>query len=177
MDSDLFHKLTADEAQILLRDFLDSEKRVLEAMDPDAAIEGVRFDYSQSSLRDVLKWMIKRARVHRMPVPEEEPSWIRQAHRDGLIEFDDDSKAIILRAANYLGECLSRLPGLRWATGHVDYLHENMPVVAGFRQDDELPFVVVVENVCARILGRGAPITTIDSTIETWKGLCPVVRS
>jgi hypothetical protein len=176
MDYEFFHSLTQDEAHAFLDGFLKSEKPALEGMQSTAVSDGVNFDYSLSSLANVLKWLMKRVHVHRIPVPDEEPDWIRQAHRKGLIEFDDDSRSIILRAAYYLGECCARLPGMRWTTGNVEYLEKNMPVVVGFRLNQELPPLVVIENVFARILGDGAPVTTIDSTIRVWVSELPVVE-
>jgi hypothetical protein len=168
MDYEFFHSMTQDEAHACLNGFLNSEKQALEELKSDALNDGVNLDYSLSSLADVLKWLMKRVRVHRIPVPADEPHWIRQAHHKGLIEFDDNSRVIILRAAYYLGECFARLPRMRWTTGNAEYLQNNMPVVAGFRLNQELPPLVVIENVFARILGDGVPNTNIDSTIGVW---------
>jgi hypothetical protein len=63
---------------------------------------------------------------------------------------------------------MSRLGELRWALGHPDYLYRNMPVIAGFRDGDELPPLVVVENVFTRILVDRADRATIDATINVW---------
>lgn len=103
------------------------------------------------------------------PVPQDVPRWIRQAHKAGITEFDDDSQALLLRAAYYLGECFARLPDLYWATGDPEYMEKHMPVVAGFRSDEELPPLVVVENLFARIVGDAHPSKEIDETIEVWK--------
>ena len=173
MDYEFFDSLNSEEAQALLNSFLESQRKALEEMTPVAARDGVVLDYSLSSLADALKWMIKLVRVHHAPVPAEEPWWIRQAHPDGLIEFDDNSRTVILRAAYYLGECFARLPGMRWAIGNPEYLEKNMPIIAGFRHDEELGPLVVIRNVFARILGHGMPVAEIDSTIEVWKGFIP----
>jgi hypothetical protein len=173
MDYDFFQSLTAEGARAYLNRFLEVERQALEDMKPAAAREGVSLDYSMSTLADALKWMAKRVRIERLPVPAGEPWWIRQAHRDGVAEFDDDSKSIVLRAAYYLGECFARRPGLRWTTGNSEYMEKNMPVVAGFRLDQELPPIVVIDNMFARIAGDGGPLTRIDSTIEVWSRDCP----
>ncbi len=169
MDYEFFESLTVDQAQRFLNDFRESQEQTLEELRPFAADDGVKLDHALSSLPDALKWMVKRVRVHWIPVPDNEPSWIRQAHPEGLIEFDDDSKTMIFLAAYYLGECFAHLPGMRWATGNVEYMGKHMPVVGGFCLDDELPPLVVIRNMFARILGRGAPITGIDSTIKEWQ--------
>ena len=173
MDYAFFESLTMAEATSYLQRFLAVEKEALEEMKPVAAREGVVLDYSLQSLAHVLKWMVKRVRIRRIPVPEDEPQWIRQAHSEGIMEFDDDSKTVVIRAAYYLGECFSRLSGMRWTTGNVEYIHKNMPVVAGFQGDDELPPLVVVDNMFARIVGDWASPTRIDSTIQVWLLKCP----
>lgn len=173
MDYEFFESLTAAEAQAFLNAFRTSQEEAVARMTPAAANEGICLDFSLSSLADVLKWMIKSVHVHHVPVPEEEPWWIRQAHPNGLVEFDDDSKTMLLRAGYYLGECFARLRGVHWAVGDVEYMQGNMPVIAGFRNADELPPLVVIENMFARIVGGGEPTTRIGATIEVWIGLCP----
>jgi hypothetical protein len=173
MDYQFFHSLTHDEGQMFLIRFRESERLGLESLRPEAAEEAVGFDYSLSTLPGALRWMVRKAHVRRVPLPMEEPAWIRQAHPNGMIEFDDESKATILRAAYYLGECFARLPGLRWTTGDVEYLHKNMPVVAGFQLDDQMPPLVIVENLFAQILGDDAPEYDIDATVEVWIAKCP----
>jgi hypothetical protein len=42
--------------------------------------------------------MLARVGFHRVPVPESEPWWIRQAHAEGILEFNDSSKHVILYA-------------------------------------------------------------------------------
>ena len=69
--------------------------------------EGVACDYSITTLAAVLKWMVKRLRIDRSPVPPDVPWWIRQAHCEGLTEFDNESKTLLLRAAYYMGECFA----------------------------------------------------------------------
>jgi hypothetical protein len=168
MDYEFFHALTAEEAQEFLDRFRQLEHAALQAMLPNAASDGVALNYSISSMVPALKWMMRQTRVQRVPVPEDEPAWIREAHASGLIEFDESSKSMILRAAYYLGESFARLPGMRWTTGDVEYIEKNMPVVAGFQNDEELPPLVVVKNLFARILGNGKPESEIDATIAVW---------
>ena len=173
MDYEFFHSLTADQAQTYLDSFREVEREAIDKMMPLVADDGCNMDYSLSTLGHLLKWMVKTVRVDRVPVPDEVPSWIRQAHPDGLTEFDEGSKTIVLRTAYYLGECFARLPELRWATGNIEYLYKNMPVVTGFQFDKELPPLVVVDNMFAIIAGDGGPPARIDTTIEVWKGFCP----
>jgi len=173
MDYEFFDSLTSDEARAFLAEFRASQERVLEEIGPHAARAGVPMNFSLSSLPDVLKWMVNRVRVHRVPVPRDEPWWIKQAHAGGLTEFDDDSKPMVLLAAYYLGECFARLTGLCWSTGDEEFLHKHMPVIKGFAVDKELPPLVVVSNMFLRILGDNGPESRINETIETWKGFLP----
>jgi hypothetical protein len=172
MDYEFFQSLTLEDAQTFLDRFLEVERQGMGEIWDQAARDGVPCDYSIGTLGDVLKWIVKEVRVRRVPVPEEVPWWIRQAHKDGLVEFDEDSKTLLLRAGYYLGECFARLPGLRWATGDPDYMEKHMPVVAGFRGDLELPPLVVVENMFARVVADGGSLERIDSTLEVWLKDC-----
>jgi hypothetical protein len=170
---EFFESLTLEEAHAYFQRFLTVERQAVEEMKPAAAARGLELNYSMSSLADVLKWMMEGARAVRVPVPEDEPWWIRQAHADGLIQFDEDTKTMILRAAYYIGECFARLPGLRWTTGDLEYMQQKMPVIAGFRNDQELPPLVVMDVVFARVIGRGLPATEADETIRVWLNKCP----
>jgi hypothetical protein len=168
-----FESLTPEEAQTYFERFLAVEREALEEMRPAAAARGLELDYSVSSLADVVKWMMEAAHVVRVPVPESEPWWIRQAHADGLIEFDDDTKTMILRAAYYLGECFARLPRLHWTTGDLEYIQQKMPVIAGFQDGCELPPLVVAEVLFVRVVGRGLPVAQVNTTIDVWLKKCP----
>lgn len=176
MDYEFFHSLSADESRAYLNGFLEVEQQAMECLRPAASENGCQMDYSLQSLPNFLKWIVKSTRINHIPLPKDEPWWIRQAHPAGLAEFDDESKTLVLRSAYYLGECFARLPGLRWATGNIEYLYKNMPVIAGFQFDKEMPPLIVVENMFARIVGKAGPLAKIDSTIEVWKGFCPSAR-
>ncbi|MGD9723220.1 MAG: hypothetical protein AB7O59_17945 [Pirellulales bacterium] len=173
MDYAFFESLSADQAQQYLQRFRDVEREALEQMIPSAAVDGIRLEYSVDLLPAVLKWLLTHVHFHYVPIPDEEPSWIKQAHPRGILEYDEDSKSIVMRAGYYLGECFARLPGLRWSTGDPRYMGKHMPVIAGFRGGDEMPVLVVVDNVFAGILGGEKPMTRIDSAIDTWFALRP----
>jgi hypothetical protein len=177
MNFALFDSMSLDEARDHLNGFLESERLALESMRPAAEEAGVVMDYSLSSLPHVLKWILKRVRFVRVPLPASEPEWIRQAHPEGIIEFNEESKYLILRCAYYMGECFVRShPALRWATGDPEYIEKNMPVVAGFTSDKEMATMMIVKNVFTRILGYNAPITDIDRALNTWTGYLPSSR-
>ena len=168
MDYAFFESFTPDQATEFLNHFLAMERQALEELVATAERDGIHLDYSLASLPDVLKWMMRQVSFRWASLPPEEPEWIRKAHPHGVLEFDDASKAMISRAACYLGECFARLPGMRWTTGNLEYMEKNMPVVAGLRQGDELPPLEVVENLYSRIAGGDGPITDIDRAINAW---------
>jgi hypothetical protein len=173
MDYESFHAMSAEVAHAYLDRFLEVERTEIAETAALAANDGVQFDYSIETLPDCLKWMAKRVRIYRTPLPEEVPDWVKQTHPQGLTDFDDDSKTILLRASYYFGECLARLPGLRWTTGDVEYMQMNMPVIAGFKDSDELPSMVVVENMFKKLAADGAPESGIDATIDVWLSKVP----
>jgi hypothetical protein len=49
----------------------------------------------------------------------------------------------------------------------------NMPVIAGFKDSDELPSMVVVENMFKKLAADGAPESGIDATIDVWLSKVP----
>ncbi len=168
MDYEYFQSLSKEAARDCLASLLDSQRQATPAMVAAAAHDGVSLDFSLSSLPDAMKWMLKRVGVHRRQWDDAVPWWVQHTDPKGFIDFNDDSLTTLLYAGYYLGECFSRLPSLRWDIGSPDYMECNMPVVVGFRNALELPPLEVVENVFTRILGRGAPVTSIDSTLEVW---------
>ena len=139
MNFEFFESLTLEQARDHLREFIGTESAAWEGMRSAAQHAGVTMDYSVVSLSPFLKWIVQQVQVVRIPVPASEPKWIREAHKDGLIDFEQESKSLILRAAYYLGETFVRShPSLGWTTGNPEYLEKNMPVVAGFRSGLEM---------------------------------------
>ena len=175
MNYAFFEALSPDQAAAYLTAFLNAEREALTAWQPLAGRDGVEFDFAMTTLPGVLKWMVANVHGHWVPLGEDEPEWIRQAHPQGAFEFDEDSKSIILRAAYYLGECFARLPGHRWSTGNTQYVQHNMPVITGFRNDLELPPLVVMDNVAAKIHEDGKPLSKVDSMVDVWKNHSPFV--
>ena len=87
MDDEFFVSLTAEQATAYLNRFLVVEHQGVEELSAAASREGIHLDYSLSSLPSVLKWIVKKVRVERVPVPEDEPWWIRQAHKVRVSHF------------------------------------------------------------------------------------------
>jgi hypothetical protein len=99
------------------------------------------------------------------------PWWIKASPRypEHLIDFDADSRILVVRAAYYLGAAfVNEHPGLSWATGRRDTAEQNMPVVTGFREQLELAPMLVAENLFLRMLGDKADPSIIDSAMEYW---------
>lgn len=171
MNFSLFETVNPAEAHEHLKGFLDTERVAMNAMIAAAKHAGVKMDYSLGTLPSVLKWIMSAVTVTRVPVSDTEPKWIREFHKDGLIEFPEQSKYLILRAAYYLGECFVRASAaLSWTVGDPEYIEKNMPVVAGFRGRMELAPMMVCENTFAAILGDGEPESVIDVMVRSWIG-------
>jgi hypothetical protein len=170
MNFELFESMTPEEAKDHLEGFLATERVALQQMEPAAKAAGIALDYSLATLPAFLKWLTGHLHIVRVPVPESEPDWVRNYHKDGFITFTDESKYLILRAAYYLGECFVRSnKALRWAVGNPEFIEKNMPVVTGFRFDKELAPMMVCENLFMRILGDGAPSTHFDTMVDSWR--------
>ncbi len=170
MDYHFFDKLTPQDAQEYFDNFLACERIALEQWTPVMQQARLVVDYSLSSLPSILKWMLGTVHYRRVPIPDSEPDWIKQAHKDGLIEFDETSRVVMLRAAYYMGECFVRTyPCLRWAIGNREYMEKNMPVVTGFSHEEELPVAVVVENIFSRVLRGAAGANAFEELIEVWR--------
>ncbi len=146
----------------------------MEGLTEVAQQSGVVMDYSLTSLKRALKWILSGVKVVRVPVPSTEPEWVREFHKDGLIDFPEESKYLILRAAYYLGECFTRADDkLRWAVGRSDTVEKHMPVVAGFRHEKEIAPMLVCENLIKRVRGYASPEAHIDVMVDTWTKLMP----
>ncbi len=110
----------------------------------------------------------------RVPVPDTEPKWVRDFHKQGLTEFAEESKVLILRAAYYLGESFTRASGaLSWTIGNAELIEKNIPVISGFRSGTEMAPMMVCENVFGRILSGGVPESDVDRMVEAWARQVP----
>ena len=169
MDFNFFESLTCEESQAFLERFIICEREAVESMHELSCKAGIFLDYQLDSLSHNLKWFLGMVRIKRIPVPENEPEWVRQFHKDGLVHFEEDSKSLVLRAAFYLGETFVRFNSkLSWAVGNPEFIQKNMPVVTGFQSGRELATIMVLENVFLRILGDAAPQLDIDRMVDTW---------
>jgi hypothetical protein len=110
-------------------------------MEAAARLAGIPLDYSVSSVPAVLKWLLGMVGTVGRAKDESLPDWIKssQPYRSDLFDFDDLSKDLILQGGFYLGETfIQSFQGLSWDTGEPGFVQENMPVVKGFQDGDEM---------------------------------------
>lgn len=171
MSAELFQSMSKEAAQLLLAEFLRDGKANIGIVIAHASRNGVNCDYSIESLAAFLHWAFSEMKtVPREPNPDV-PEWIRSTedYQSGLFDFDDRSKNLICFAAYYLGECfVGAYPKLKWSTGNQEFHQANMPVVAGFSDDDELPPMLLMENLFRRAIKRPDRVVGIDTAIATW---------
>jgi hypothetical protein len=174
MNLSFFQSLSIHEARDHLDGFINTEALAIEAMRPAVVRANVAMDFSIASLPRFFRWMLPNIEVTRIPVPQTEPDWIREFHKDGLIEFTEESKYIILRTAYYLGACFVRTNNrLSWGIGNIDSIEKNMPVITGFRFAMEMAPMMICENAISGILGGGKSEAVIDTMISSWVGFMP----
>ena len=166
-----FRSLSPDEAADCLEGFLSTGRSNSEKMAAAAGEAGVVADLSLPSVPGVLKWLLGMVRT----VGREEdgmlPDWIRssQPYRSDLFEFDDLSKDLVLQGGFYLGESFVRsFERLAWGAGGPGLVQENMPTVRGFEDGDEMPAVLIVNNLFRRVLVDPGRLTDIDGAVEFW---------
>jgi hypothetical protein len=179
MDFSFFESLSKQEAEAFLKNYLGVEsKAVLEMI---AAIEkdNILADFSIQSIPGVLKWLFDKIKTIPKQVDETLPKWIREcdSYLNGLFDFDEPSKVLILRASYYWGECFVRYSDiLSWTIGNSETAEQNMPVVAGFVDEIEMAPLLIVENLFLRILADGAPYEDINRAIESWLSDIPKTK-
>jgi hypothetical protein len=176
MDYKFFESLDQESAEVFLKRFLELEKHGVEDMQKDAQKEGINMNYSLESLPKVLKWVSSNLKITRIPVPETEPEWIRQFHKEGLIEFYEESKINILRVSYYFGETFIKVnKSLSWAVGNPENIEKNMPVITGFRYNKEMAPMMIMENTFLDMISlpKGTSLTKIGTMINKWLSFCP----
>lgn len=171
MEAELFQNMSKEVAQQILAEFQADGKANIDIVIAHANQVGVECDYSVESLPAFLHWAFSKMQtIPREPDPDV-PDWIRSTedYRKGLFDFDDRSKNLICFVAYYLGECFVRLfPKLKWGTGNQELHQANMPVVTGFGSEEELPPMLVIENVFRRAIKRPDRVGGIDTAVATW---------
>jgi hypothetical protein len=171
MDFAFLESLTKKEAETFLENYINVESKAVTTMVAEAEKDGINADFSIKTASYVLNWMLEKIKTVTKEIDSSLPAWIREcdSYASGLVDFDEPSKVIILRASYYLGECFIRYSDrLSWATGNPDTAEQNMPVITGFMGRVEMAPMLVTENLFLRILIDGAPNEDIDRAIESW---------
>jgi hypothetical protein len=172
MDYQRFRSLEAVEAEQLLTTYLEIGQSNAAAMAAFASTAGVHADFSISSVPTVLGWLHGMLRTMEREVDPRLPEWIRSSstYREGLFDFDEPSKALVLQASYYLGESFVRsFNRLRWSVGAKDFVQENMPVVAGFSDDAEMPTLIVSNNLFRRAIADSSRTSDFEAAVGFWR--------
>lgn len=171
MNRQLLRSLSPLDATELLEAFLHTGRSNSGNMAMAARVEGVLADYSASSVPGVLTCLLRMVRTVGRTEDKALPHWIRssQPYRSDLFDFDDPSKDLVLQGGFYLGESFVRsFERLSWGTGERGLIQENMPVVKGFKDGDEMPAVLVVNNLFRRVLVDPERLSDIEGAVEYW---------
>ena len=171
MDFTFFETLSKDDAERFLANFLSVESRVIDETMAQAESEGVTLILGTSSIKPMLSWIFQKLKTTPKAADMTLPHWISatDSYKRGLFNFDQPSKILILRAAYFLGASFVRdYSQLCWGTGKRETALQNMPVIKGFKLNLEMPPILVTQNLAGRIQEQNAPISIVDTAIETW---------
>jgi hypothetical protein len=166
-----FERLSDEEARTFLRNFLNSESDPTFQMLEAAKADDLRVDFSLDSISPLFGWILARVRTMPRQPDETVPAWIRgtRSYSDGLFDFDEPSRALLMQAAFYLGESFARSSNqLSWSTGRRGTAVQGQPVVTGFTNSLELAPIMVTENLFRRILADGADPEVVDQARNAW---------
>jgi len=171
MDFRFFESLTATQAKDYLERFLQVESEAVTKLVLDLLNDGIEADYSIPSIEPVFGWAIESLRWSTAATDSDLPTWITDtpSYASGNFEFDEPSRAIVLRCAYYLGRSfVETIPGLHWSTGPPDRAECNMPIVAGFRHDMGMAVMLITDNLFRRIIADSAPKSEVGRTVDYW---------
>jgi hypothetical protein len=176
MDESFFKKLSPQEANEFLRQFLEVESRLIKETIKQCAAQGIKMDYSVKSILPFLRWVATKMRTTSKEPDPVAPEWLcnHPVYTKHLFDFDEPSGMLITRAGYYMGESFVRTFGnLRWGIGdeheRIKTSEKNMPVVTGFHVGTEMPPVLIVENILREHVSDPKS-KRIKVCIETWCG-------
>lgn len=167
----LFDSLKQSDAQGYLDAFLEFGKSRGFSTLEESVHFTVELDFRLESIPIVLNTLVPKLKTIPKEMDLTLPEFIRntETYKNNLFEFDQKSNYLVLAAAYYLGESFIRnYSFLFWSIGSKETIHANMPVVSGFRFN-ELPPLVIVENLFRGIVSRMKDDTAIDVMINAWK--------
>jgi hypothetical protein len=171
----LFEQMTDAEAVAWQREFLEQERHAWRELVAEAERAGLKTDFSLESVGPILGWLAEQVRT--IPVaPDPSISDDIRSHPSysyALFDFDEPSRALILRGGYYLGEAFVRAhPQLRWGIARRDTAEQRQPAVLGFSNSD-LSVLLVVWNLFGRVVVDPARRADFARTVETWRRFVP----
>ncbi|HEX2084561.1 MAG TPA: hypothetical protein VHF89_02685 [Solirubrobacteraceae bacterium] len=168
MDYAFFETLSPADARAYLDRYLELEPSEIEPTLREARADGVVADYTLDSVAPFLEWLGPRIRAR--PADVDVPDWVRASMEEhgGIRELDEESLPLVLRASYYLGQSFVRDAGLEWGLGRAGRAEFQQPVVTGFRDDADLPPLVVAENL---LIGADQPGfgDRVRTMVATWR--------
>lgn len=171
MKFQFFESLSDREAREYLEDFLRfGRERGMKLLGSSIHFT-VDLDYRLESLAPVLKEVATSARTIPRKDDESLPEWIRatELHEKSLFDFTEPSTILILAAAYYLGETfVQNFKKLCWSTGNKKFAEGNMPVVTGFKGENEMAPLLIAENLIGGVISGIRDEDSIDTAISVW---------
>ncbi|MFO1491133.1 MAG: hypothetical protein U1F77_08870 [Kiritimatiellia bacterium] len=167
MNFHILENMTAGEASAFLAEFLSHGGH-------DKPRLSARADYTMPSLVSVLEEVAGLMQTTERQPDITLPEWIRttESYRDGLFDFDAQSKRLLMWVAFYLGETFVRSNAtLSWGTGAIDFAQCNSPVVRGFQHGLELSVILVTENLLRDICGPKPTPERVWTAVKYWEGM------
>ena len=171
MNFAFFDSLSRSEAEDYLSRFLLEASEGLTETADAARSDGLMIDYSLGSLGTFAMWVLPRLQTTPRAPNLSLPDWIRQTkeYTDGLFDFTESSRILVLRTAFYFGETFVRtFPHLRWGTGDEDSALRHMPVIRNFNRSLELAPLLVVENLFTRVIAEPSQRHSFADAIQHW---------
>jgi hypothetical protein len=172
MNFAFFDSLTTADAEDYLRQFLREASCGFGELAEQAKSACLTTAYSIQSIAPLMLWVLPQLQTIQKSEDPTVPAWIRQTkqYRDGLYEFTESARILVLRSAFYLGESFVRtFPQLRWGIGDEDYAEKHMPVVAGFKSKLELAPILVAENLFCRLISDRSTSQSVATAMEHWR--------
>jgi hypothetical protein len=165
MRFDLFEAMSIDEATNVLDELVNRGPSILR--EEHIEYENVRL----SALASVLLKIGSRLETFPIAADTTVPEFVRNTedYREGLFEFTEESKRLIIGAAYLIGHCFVReYSTLEWGTGKPEYATGNMPVIRGFASGEELAPLLVANNLFRRSLKNRATTKIFETFVERW---------
>jgi hypothetical protein len=172
MDFEFFESLSEGEADAYLKRYLEVEAREIEQTITRARSLEVTVDFTVDSIPEFFTWLRPSVTTRRTEPPPDLPEWIREAQEErhgGFRDFEEESRALVLRASYYLGQSfVESFPRLTWRTGRHDRAEQQQPVVSAFRTDVDLAPLLVAENLFL-LVEDAAFDQRVRTAVSTWR--------